>query len=95
MPETIWTVRWPDGAEERCYSPSSVVAEIFRPGETYELADFLARARTAMQRASDRVEAKYGFPCTRARGQLERIEARAADYAATPDAAVTCLEIRR
>ena len=34
MPETYWTVRWPDGAEERLYSPSSVVAELFTAGES-------------------------------------------------------------
>lgn len=43
MPETYWTVRWPDGAEERLYSPSSVVAELFTPGESYPLDDFLTR----------------------------------------------------
>ncbi|ORE91568.1 MSMEG_0570 family nitrogen starvation response protein [Acuticoccus yangtzensis] len=93
MPETFWTVRWPDGGEERCYSPSSVVAEIFAPGTAYPLADFLALSREAMRRASDRVEAKYGYPCSNARAQMVRIEARAAAFAGDDAARVTCLEI--
>ena len=29
MPETTWTVRWPNGTQEALYSPSSVVADLF------------------------------------------------------------------
>ncbi|GGE21254.1 hypothetical protein GCM10011360_07330 [Primorskyibacter flagellatus] len=92
MPETFWTVRWPDGSEERLYSPSSVVSELFEPGESYALPDFLTRARIAMERASNRVRARYGHPCSLAMGQLDRIEARVAgfDPAGGP---VTCLKI--
>ncbi|MBB94954.1 MAG: hypothetical protein CML68_10175 [Rhodobacteraceae bacterium] len=91
MPETFWTVRWPDGAEERLYSPSSIVAEIFEPGQSYPVPDFLSRARDALQQASDRVERKYGFACSSAMDQLGRIEARVA----TLDQAgqVDCLDI--
>ena len=79
MPETYWTVRWPDGTEERLYSPSSVVAELFTPGETYPLDDFLTRARIAMERASNRVEKKFGFACSSAMAQLDAIEAAGAE----------------
>ena len=92
MPETFWTVRWPDGAEERLYSPSSVVTELFEAGQSYPVPDFLARARTAMERASGRVERKYGFACSAAMDQLGRIEARVAGL---PDqkGKGACLEI--
>lgn len=93
MPETFWTIRWPDGQEDRCYSPSSVVAEIFTPGHSYPLPDFLDRARTAMTRASARVERKYGFACSSAMGQLARVEARAADFTDQDGAEVQCLSI--
>ncbi|MBE3640190.1 MSMEG_0570 family nitrogen starvation response protein [Mangrovicoccus algicola] len=93
MPETYWTVRWPDGAEERLYSPSSVVAEIFTPGETYPVADFLARARIAMERASDRVARRYGFACSSAMAQLDAIEARIAAMDEAPGARIACLAI--
>ncbi|GGF80423.1 hypothetical protein GCM10007301_45670 [Azorhizobium oxalatiphilum] len=85
MPEMRFHIRWPDGRPEACYSPSLVIKDYFAPGETYALADFLARSRTALMIASNRVEAKYGMPCSRALGQLARIEAAAGLYAETPD----------
>jgi len=75
MPEMRFTIRWPDGASERCYSPSLVVKDYFSPGDSYPLAEFLARSRTALLIASDRVKAKYGRPCSLALAQLARIEA--------------------
>lgn len=93
MPETYWTVRWPDGAEERLYSPSSVVAELFEPGRSYPVDDFLTRARIAMERASNRVAAKYGFACSSAMAQLDSIETRIAGLEARDGAEITCLDI--
>lgn len=94
MPEMIVTFRWPDGGEEPCYSPSSVIAELFAPGEDYPLQEFLTRARIALERASARVERKYGFPCSRAMASLDRIEARAAPFAASADARVACIALQ-
>lgn len=74
MPEMTFLIRWPDGAAERCYSPSLVVKEHFSPGESYPVGDFLDRARTALTIASARVEAIYGRPCSLALAQLARIE---------------------
>ena len=93
MPEMYWTLRWPDGSEERCYSPSSVITELFSPGESYPLTDFLHRARVAMERASNRVERKYGHACTAAMAQLDRIESRAAAFEGQDGVRVTCLSI--
>lgn len=95
MPETFWTVRWPDGAEERLYSPSSVVAELFEPGRAYPLPEFLFRARVAMERASDRVRRVHGHPCRLALGQLDAIETAAARFADRDGAEVACLDISR
>lgn len=91
MPEMRFLIRWPDGADESCYSPSLVVREHMAVGESYGVDEFLTRARTALTIASDRVEAKFGFPCSLARGQLARIEATAARFAETPDARVSIL----
>ena len=88
MPEMHFHIRWPDGESERCYSPSLVIKEHFEPGQSYVLADFLGRSRLALSIASDRVQARYGHPCSLALGQLARIEARAARYHAGPAAAV-------
>ena len=91
MPEMRFHVRWPDGREEPCYSPSLVVKDYFAPGETYALADFLERSRTALTIASDRVKAKFGFACSRAAAQLARIEAECQRYGAHADASVRVL----
>jgi len=88
MPEMRFRIRWPDGVVENCYSPSLVIKDYFVPGDSYGLADFLTRSRTALTIASDRVEARYGMPCSRALGQLARIEAAAGRFTSTPDARV-------
>jgi uncharacterized repeat protein (TIGR04042 family) len=88
MPEMHFRVRWPDGAVETCYSPSLVIKDFFQPGASYPLADFLARSRAALKIASDRVEAKYGFPCSLALGQLARIESACARFVSFPEADV-------
>lgn len=88
MPEMRFSIRWPDGTVEACYSPSLVIKDYFVPGESYKLREFLAKSREALTIASDRVEARYGFPCSRALGQLARIEAAGRTFAALPDARV-------
>jgi uncharacterized repeat protein (TIGR04042 family) len=74
MPEMRFRVAWPDGSTESCYSPSLVIKDYLTVGQTYPLADFLTRSRAALTIASERVRAKYGYPCSRALGQLARIE---------------------
>ena len=37
MPAVNILLRWPDGAEELCYSPSTVVYDYFKIGENYTL----------------------------------------------------------
>lgn len=93
MPEVIFHIRWPDGREERCYSPSTAIFQHLAAGQTYALAEFVQRARTGLTAASDRVAAKYGFACSSALDQLARIEATARRY---PDEAaqVVCLSLK-
>ena len=88
MPEIQFRIRWPNGTVETCYSPSLVVKDFFSPGESYPLADFLQRSRTAFGIASQRVEEKYGFPCSRAAEQLARIETAAKAFASIPTARI-------
>lgn len=86
MPEMRFTIRWPDGAEESCYSPSLVISEHMTAGESYPVSDFTERCRTALNIASERVRAKYGFACSSALDQLARIESVSGRFA--PDAPV-------
>lgn len=80
MPEMRFIVKWPDGVEEECYSPSLVIRDYFEEGRRYALSDFLTRSRESLTIASDRVRQRYGFACSLALGQLSRIEQRAGDF---------------
>jgi uncharacterized repeat protein (TIGR04042 family) len=88
MPEMRMSVCWPDGTNESCYSPSLVLKDYFEAGRSYAIADFRDRSRIALAIASERVEAKFGFPCSRAADQLARIEERCRAFAALPGAQV-------
>jgi uncharacterized repeat protein (TIGR04042 family) len=90
MPEMHFVISWPDGREETCYSPSLVIRDFLSEGETYAIADFIGRSREALTIASDRVQAKYGFPCSLARGQLARIETAGSNFLDDPAARVVC-----
>jgi len=89
MPEMRFRICWPDGTIENCYSPSLVVKDFFASGQSYRLSDFVERSRIALDIASKRVEAKFGWACARAAAQFKRIESMAASFAAVPDAHVT------
>jgi uncharacterized repeat protein (TIGR04042 family) len=90
MPEMRFVIRWPDGKRESCYSPSLVIKDFLREGERYPVRDFLQRSRQALQIASERVRAKYGYPCSLALGELARIEATATQFEGQEDARVAC-----
>ena len=92
MPEVRFQIEWPDGAQETCYSPSLVIKQHLASNAEYELADFLVRSRTALQEGSNRVRAKFGFPCSLALGQLQRLEATSKRYTHTPNAKVKVLK---
>lgn len=80
MPAVHFSVRWPDGKEERCYSPSTVIHEYYKAGDSFSVAEFLARAEQALNSASNRVEARYGYFCSSAMDQLGAIKRRCASY---------------
>ena len=88
MPEMLFKVRWPDGSDSTCYSPSLVVQDYLTPGGEYPLDDFLSRTREALEIASERVRAKYGFACSRAMDQWAEIDQRATHFKSLPDARV-------
>lgn len=92
MPEMHFQIRWPDAREERCYSPSLIVKEYVAINRDYALDDFMARMREALHIASERVRVKYGFACSSAMAQMERLERQAAHFSGEPDAVVRVLE---
>jgi uncharacterized repeat protein (TIGR04042 family) len=92
MPEVFFHIRWPDGVEERCYSPSTIIRQHLSAGQSYPLDEFLARARAGLIEASDRVAARYGFACSSAMDQLTRIETTARRHD-QDGATVICLSL--
>ena len=91
MPEVQFRIRWPDGTEEACYSPSTVVRDHLTAGQTYRVTDFLSLSERALDQAALRVQAKLGFRCSNADAQAARIKSRAAAFA--PEETVTCLSM--
>lgn len=91
MPAMHYTLRWPDASETTCYSPSLVIQDYFQPGQTYALQDFITRLREATGIANERVQAKFGFVCSRAGDQLEQLEALVRRWAERPGAQVEVL----
>lgn len=92
MPEICFQVEWPDSSQETCYSPSLVVKEYFTPQQEYALDDFVERSRTALKIASDRVQTKYGMPCSLALGQIQNIEKKASQYKHLPQPKVRFIQ---
>jgi uncharacterized repeat protein (TIGR04042 family) len=88
-----FVVRWPDGDETRCYSPSLVVRDYLEVGQVYPLPDFMERSRTLLNIGSERVRAKYGYACSAAMDQLQELESRAAGYTAEQQVTVTAFEL--
>lgn len=92
MPVTHFVVRWPDGTEARCYSPSTVVRDYLRPGD-YALDAFLDAAHDALSAASERVRQKFGYACSSALDQWDAIERTAQQYRSQPAARVTVVSV--
>ena len=93
MPAVHFVVQWPDGEQEQCYSPSTVVYQHFKAGEVLSLSDFVQRAEQSLEEASHRVEQKFGYYCTSAIDQLGKIRQRAARFDDWDSTQVTILEL--
>lgn len=75
MPEVRLQLRWPDGQASAFYSPSTVVFAFLRPGDELSVAELGERGAKALQAASERVRARYGFACTRTDEQAAQLQA--------------------
>ena len=82
MPVTLFTVRWPDGGVETCYSPSTIIKDYITIGRDYAISEFLELCRAGLHAASDRVKQHYGGGgCSQAMAQLAAIEMTAKRHA--------------
>ena len=91
MPETYFKVRWPNGIEQNCYSPSSVITQYFTSNTVYPLQEFVAISESALTEASERVKQKFGFYCSSAADQLQQIKAAAHQFEPTDQ--ITVLQV--
>jgi len=78
MPEVNVNIEWPDKQKDSIYSPSTVLLQYIKSGDSLSIQDFDDRISQALQLASQRVYERYGFECTSAMGELARLKARIA-----------------
>jgi uncharacterized repeat protein (TIGR04042 family) len=82
MPEVRLSVEWPDGRKSELYSPSTVILDYLQPGQTLSVAELTSKGMAALEMASERVRARYGFACTRTDEERLRLQQAADSYAA-------------
>ena len=92
MPALNFEIEWPDGEVMECYSPSTIVRQYLRTGDSFTVEGLVAICGTALDLASKRVEDKFGFRCEAANEQNAKIIRKAACY--QPDQAVRILRIQ-
>lgn len=85
MPEKHFEIRWPNGAEETCYSPSTVISNYIKQDENYPLEEFVSLTEKALTQASERVREKYGYACSSAMDQLTNIKTTAKQFEEHPN----------
>ena len=74
MPEIHLTLEWPDGSTSELYSPSTVILKRLKPGQNLAVADLKTQGFAALEEASERVRARYGFACTRTDEERLKLE---------------------
>ena len=77
MPAVNFEVTWPDGENAAYYSPSTVIHQYIKAGESYSIEEFERLVYEALDLASERVRAKFGFACSAANDEKIKIEAKA------------------
>lgn len=65
MPEVHLQLEWPDGRQSTLYSPSTVMLNYLKPGDELSVSELQTAGLKALEEASERVRARYGFSCTR------------------------------
>lgn len=83
MPEVVLELHWPDGEASSFYSPSTVVYEFLKPGDRLSIAELEQKGLAALNEASERVRARYGFACTRTDEEALKLRKRVAKYNST------------
>ena len=80
MPAMHFVVCWPDGSKETCYSPSTAIEKYLLVNHPYALNEFVQVTTRALDEASERVKAKFGYYCSSAQDQSAAIVQKAAQF---------------
>jgi uncharacterized repeat protein (TIGR04042 family) len=80
VPEVLLTLEWPDGRTSELYSPSTVILDYLKPGQSLTVSELTSQGLIALELASERVRARYGFACTRADEERLRLQQSADHY---------------
>jgi len=54
MPEINFQINLPDGKKASLYSPSTVILEYLKPGDSLKISDFKSLAIQALHKASEK-----------------------------------------
>lgn len=82
MPAMHFVVCWPDGSKDTCYSPSTAIEKHLKVNHPYALDEFVTIATRALDEASERVRAKFGYFCSSAQDQSAVIVQKARQFSA-------------
>lgn len=82
MPAMHFVVCWPDGSKDTCYSPSTAIEKHLEVNHPYTLAEFVTLSTRALDEASERVKAKFGYYCSSAQDQSAVIVQKARQFSA-------------
>ena len=89
MPEVRFQLNWPDGQSSTLYSPSTVILDYFKPGDSLLVSELESRGIEALRAASERVRARYGFTCTRTDEEEVRLRQWISRYGSSDTVSVT------
>ena len=73
MPAVNFSVSWPDGENTSYYSPSTIIHRYIEKSQIYELDKFKRLCDEALNAASERVYQRFGYYCSAASGEQEKI----------------------
>ena len=94
MPEVHFHVEWPDGEVTECYSPSTVVLDYFQTGMELTVSELVGMSEKALNHASQRVEARYGYRCISAAAQRDEILRRAQRFEDSDKTKILSMEVK-
>lgn len=73
MSELYMQIEWPDKRVDQVHSPSSIIKDFFKNGESLPLPVFENKVVEALHQASNKFRAKFGFESISALSEIERI----------------------